>query len=84
MLYPINAIAMDDCKAGTCIVPVVNDASLIAGVVAEGLESPTSMPFWVWMILEEEILFPAISFLFLFVELCTCSKVAQSFLWLIP
>jgi hypothetical protein len=45
MLYPINAIAMDDCKAGTCIVPAVNDASLIAGVVAEGLESPTSMAF---------------------------------------
>jgi hypothetical protein len=45
MLYPINSIAMDDCKAGTCIVPAGNDASLIAGVVAEGLESPTSMAF---------------------------------------
>ena len=36
---------MDACKTSTCKEPVANDASLKVEVVAEGLESPTTMAF---------------------------------------
>jgi aldose sugar dehydrogenase len=45
MLYPIHAVATNDCETGACIEPAVNDASLIVEVVGRDLDYPTSMTF---------------------------------------
>jgi glucose/arabinose dehydrogenase len=45
MLYPVHAVAINDCETGSCIGPIVNDASLLVEVVHRDLEYATSMAF---------------------------------------
>ena len=45
MLYPVHAVAINDCKTSICTVASVNDASLMVELVREDLDRPTSMAF---------------------------------------
>jgi aldose sugar dehydrogenase len=44
-LYPVGALAMNDCETGACTEPSVRDSSLMVELVREDLDYPTSMAF---------------------------------------